>query len=186
MKTFRVPSHNDVPTASQQALDGVKKGLGMIPNLYATIGYSGTALPAYLQFTHAFEGSKTFRNREIQAIYLAVSEANDCSYCLAAHTALGKMNGFTEEETFDLRTGTIADNKLRVLTQLARSFVLNQGRPDQALVDNFFALGYDEAAFIEFVGLITVKLFSNYVHNSTNIPVDFPAAKPVPELEAAF
>ena len=40
----------------------------------------------------------------MQAINLAVSQANECNYCLAAHTALGKMAGFSEEETLDLRT----------------------------------------------------------------------------------
>lgn len=186
MKTFNVPTRTDVPSASQTVFNQLQKAYGTVPNLYATIGYSGTALPAYVTFTHAFEGAKTFRNREIQAIYLAVSEANACSYCLAAHTTIAKMNGFTEEETWELRTGTIPDKKLRVLTQLARSFVLNQGRPDATLVEEFFGLGYTEAAFVEFVGLVTVKLFSNYIHNSTNIPVDFPAAQPVPELEEAF
>ncbi len=181
MATFNVPTRDQVDAKAQGIFDNLKKQLGMVPNLYATIGSAGNILESYLGFSHTAEKS-SFRNREVQAIYLAVSEVNGCSYCLSAHTTLGKMNGFSEEETFDLRAGTSSDTKLRTLTQLARSFVETQGRPDAALVDAFFGLGYDQKAFVEFVALINAKQFANYIHNSMDFAIDFPVAKPLPEL----
>ncbi|MEO0559449.1 MAG: carboxymuconolactone decarboxylase family protein [Bacteroidota bacterium] len=182
MAQFTVPILADVTDSdARQTLEGIQSKLGMLPNLYAFEAHAPQAFLSNLAFAQALE-SGSFSNRQVQAIYLAVSEVNDCSYCLSAHTALAKMNGFSEEETFDLRTGTIADPMLRTLTQLTRSFVETKGRPDAALLDAFFAAGFDQTAFVELVGLISVKTLSNYIHNAAQFPVDFPLAKPVPVL----
>ena len=90
------------------------------------------------------------------------------------------MAGFNDEQILELRQATIADTKLGAITRLTREIVQKQGRPDQRFVDDFFAAGFDNAALVDLIGLITVKLFSNYIHNLTQIPVDFPAAQPLP------
>ena len=115
---------------------------------------------------------------------MAVSQVNGCEYCLAAHTTLGKMNGFSEAETLQLRNGTIADEKLRTLTLLAASITKNHGRPEPQLLDNFFQLGYDNAALVDLVALVADKTLANYVNNITQIPVDFPVAPALSELTA--
>ena len=117
--------------------------------------------------------------KEREAIALAVSESNSCSYCVAAHTTLGKMNGFSEEETIALRDGSIADDKLRVLTRLAISITENRGDADPELLTQFFDLGYDEKALIDLVALVADKFFTNIVGRLTKIPVDFPEAQPL-------
>ena len=148
----------------------------MVPNLYATIGYSGDTLEQFLTFSGG-AGSGTFNNKEIEAIKLAVSQVNNCEYCLAAHTAIGKMNGFTEEQTIELRKGTIDNPKLRALTQLAADIAQNRGHANQALVDQFFGAGFDEKGLIDLVAVVIAVTFTNYVHGTTKVPVDFPAAK---------
>ncbi|MEM8601243.1 MAG: carboxymuconolactone decarboxylase family protein [Bacteroidota bacterium] len=191
MATFSVPTLDQITDADARAtLEQIQKQIGMIPNLYAFEASSPRTFQTNLAFAHAVEQAN-FSNREVQAIYLATSEANGCSYCLAAHTALAQMNGFTEAQTFDLRAGTFNDAtvgdapKLGVLTRLTRAFVQTQGRPDDALLDAFFDAGYTQAHFVDLVALISVKTFSNYLHNASDIPVDFPAAKPLPEAVAA-
>ncbi|MEM6785226.1 MAG: carboxymuconolactone decarboxylase family protein [Bacteroidota bacterium] len=185
MATFSVPTLDQITDADARAtLEQIQQQIGMIPNLYAFEASSPSTFLSNLAFAHAAENAN-FSNREVQAIYLATSEVNSCSYCLAAHTALAKMNGFTEAQTFDLRAGTIDDPKLGVLTRLTRAFVETQGRPDDALLDAFFDVGYTQASFVDLVALISVKTFSNYLHNASDIPVDFPAAKPLPETVAA-
>lgn len=181
MKTIQVPTHTQVSSQNQAIFDNLKQQIGKVPNLYATLALSDVALKANLDFAGAFEKSD-FTNKEAQAVYLAVSEVNQCTYCLAAHTALAQMNGFTEDETFLLRAATIEDVKLKALTQLAKSISENKGRPTEELVDNFFKAGYNEAALINLIGLVSAKIFSNFVHNTTKIPVDFPAAKPLEEV----
>jgi AhpD family alkylhydroperoxidase len=38
-----------------------------------------------------------------EVVNLAVSQLNGCKYCQAAHTATGKMNGFTDDQIIELR-----------------------------------------------------------------------------------
>ncbi len=78
-------------------LDGVRKHLGMVPNLMATLAHSPAALEAYLGLGQALgRGALDARTRE--SIALAVASENGCDYCAAAHTALGKGLGVTAAE----------------------------------------------------------------------------------------
>ncbi|GGH61121.1 putative peroxidase-related enzyme [Filimonas zeae] len=176
MKTFTVPALEQVDGASQTILTGVQKKLGKIPNLYATIGYSAPALKAMLDFEATLGGSNLFTAKEREAINLVVSQVNLCDYCLAAHTALAQMRGFSIAETIAIRKGDIADSRLNTIIRLAQSIAENKGKGEQSRIEAFFEAGFTEAAFIELIGLITARTFTNYVFASTGIPVDFPAA----------
>ena len=183
MSNIKVPVKNEVDTKAQGIFDQLEKKLGKVPNLYATIGYSSNALENFLNFSGK-AGAGTFSAREIEAIKLAVSEVNNCEYCLAAHTTLAKMQGFTEDETHDLRSATPEDERLRVLTSLARAVAVNRGKPGQETVDAFFQAGFDEKELIELIAVVTAITFTNYVHGTTRVPVDFPKAKRLAEATA--
>jgi uncharacterized peroxidase-related enzyme len=176
MKTINVPTVNQLDEKAQNILNNVKSQLGMVPNLYATIGYSSDSLENFLNYSGK-AGKGTFSAKEMEAIKLAVSEVNGCEYCLAAHTAIAKMNGFTEEETIQLRDGSIADAKLNILSNLAADVALNRGKAEQSKVDAFFEAGYDEKALIDFIAVVMEISFTNYTHNLSKVPVDFPKAK---------
>ncbi len=76
MTNFSVPSRGEVSANNQEIFDNLKKGLGMVPNLYAVMAYSDTALANYL----AFQNAKTsFSGKEKQAINLVVSQVNECA-----------------------------------------------------------------------------------------------------------
>jgi hypothetical protein len=49
MKTITVPNKEHLSAESQTILESVEKKMGKIPNLYATIGYSSSALKAMLE-----------------------------------------------------------------------------------------------------------------------------------------
>lgn len=180
MKTLEALNREQVSEGNQQIFDTLKKKVGMVPNLYATAANSDVALGAILGFGETLGGG-TFSGKEVESIALAVSQVNDCEYCLAAHTTIGKMHGLSESQTLDLRTGEIADEKLRALTQLAIGLAENKGRANQGLIDAFFSAGYTKAALVELIGLVAVNTFNNYLNNTAGTTVDFPAA---PELVA--
>ena len=92
MKTITVPAYEQVSPANQAIFDNLKKGLGFVPNLYATFAHSDTALGTYLALQNA-KSSLSPKAREV--INLVVSQVNSCAYCLAAHTALGRNAGAT-------------------------------------------------------------------------------------------
>jgi len=176
MATFHVPTRDQVSAQNQQLFDNLQKGLGFVPNLYATFGLSDNGLGAYL----AFQQSQTkgvFKAKEREAINLVVSQANNCVYCQAAHTALGKLNGFSDEQILQLRAGHADfDPKLDALVKLAKAITETKGHPDNQLIDQFVAAGYPQNALIDLLLLIGDKIISNYLHSITQIPVDFPAA----------
>lgn len=181
MKNIQVPTRDQVDAKSQTIFDQLKSGLGMVPNLYATIGYSSNALGAYLNYSAAIDKG-VFSKKEQEAIKLAVSEENNCEYCLAAHTAISKMNGFTEEEILELRTGSYAaDKKLNAIAGLAKEIAQYRGKASDAAKEAFFDAGYDEAGLIDLLAVVHEITFTNYAHRLTNVEIDFPKAEVLSE-----
>ncbi len=79
---------DQAPAAAQAALHGVEKGLGFIPNAFATLAHSPAALGGYLALSQALnKNSLSPAEREVAA--LAASEVNGCDYCIAAHSFFG-------------------------------------------------------------------------------------------------
>lgn len=153
--------------------------MGKIPNLYATIGYSSSALKAMLETEASLSHDSSFSAKEREAINLIVSQVNNCDYCLAAHTMLAKMKGFTDDDTIAVRKGEYADAKLNSVLKLAKSISSNKGAADDSALQNFFEAGYDEKALIELNALIALRSFTNYVFANTQIPIDFPLTQAI-------
>jgi uncharacterized peroxidase-related enzyme len=174
MSTITVPSRGDVSENNQAIFDNLQKGLGFVPNLYAYYAKNETALGDYLAFQNR---KSTLKAKEREVINLVTSQINGCRYCQSAHTVLGKLNGFTEEQIIELRKGTASfDAKLDALVRFTASVVENRGNATQASKDNFFAVGYNEANMIDVVIVIGDKIISNYIHNLTGFAIDFPVA----------
>ncbi|MEL7005601.1 MAG: carboxymuconolactone decarboxylase family protein [Bacteroidota bacterium] len=181
MKNLEALTREQASEESAQIFDAVKSKIGMVPNLYATIGNSAKALNGILTYGETL-GSGEFSTKQIEAVALAVSQKNSCDYCLAAHTALGKMNGLSEEDTIAIRTGEIQDEKLNALTTLAADITETRGFPSQELVDRFFNVGFSKAALVELIGLVALNTFNNYTNNIADTAIDFPQAPALPEL----
>lgn len=177
MRPFDVPTRNDVSEQNRKIFDDLESKVGFVPNIYATYAYSEHAPARYLTFAN---GKTSLSNREKEAVNLVVSQVNGCSYCQAAHTAIGKMNGFSEEQTLQIRSGeALFDAKLDALVKLAGSIAENRGRVSDAELENFFDAGYSRENLIDLIVNVGEKATTNFLHNVTKIPVDFPAA---PEL----
>ena len=175
---FKVPGYDDVPAAAQPVFDMLKKAAGKVPNLYATIGYSANALSSYIAFVQA-QAKSSFHGKEREAVYLIVSQLNGCEYCLASHTLSAIKFGWTEEETLLLRSGKFPDVKWQAIYRMIQSVIENRGAVNQQTLIDFFATGYQEQALMDLMVLISIMSFTNYVYRLTNIPIDFPLAKPI-------
>lgn len=176
MKKLSALKREQASEQSRKIFEGIEKTVGMLPNIYAVIGSSANALASYLTFSEA-QKNGSFNAKEREAIFLAVSEENGCNYCLSAHTAIAKMNGFSEDDTVQLRAGTYNNRKLSILTNLAKSIVSNRGRADEELVNAFYRLGYDEKSLVDLVALVVDKTFTNYIGRLAKPEIDFPPAK---------
>ena len=177
MSTFNVPKREEVSEKNQSIFDSLEKAVGFVPNLFATYAHSENALENYLNLSNA----KTSLNaKQKEVVNLAVSEVNNCIYCLSAHTAIGKMNGFTGGQILELRSGQASfDSKLNALASLAKNLTENRGAADDRVIENFFNEGWTKENLIDTIVLVGDKTISNYLHKTTNVPVDFPVAQPL-------
>lgn len=179
MSTINVPAREQVSAGNQAIFDQLQKKLGFVPNLYATMAHSEHALASYLAFQNA-RSSITGKAREV--VNLVVSQVNDCAYCLAAHTVIGGMVGFKPEQILEIRSGRAPfDAKLDALAKLTQNIAVTRGHADQALVDAFFAAGWTKENLVDAIVAVGDKVVTNYLHATTQVPVDFPAA---PKLAA--
>lgn len=177
MKHFEVPTREKVSAANKAIFDELKSKLGFVPNIYATYAYSDNALGRYLTFS---SGKTSLSNKEKEAVFLIVSQVNNCVYCQAAHTAIGKMNGFTDEQIIELRKGGAAfDSKLDALVKLAKSIIENRGKISDDVLNAFYAAGYNNENLIDTIVTVGDKTITNFLHKVTNIPLDFPEAPPL-------
>jgi len=177
MTAIPVPTREQVSPPNQALFDTLQKSIGKVPNLYATFAHSEHALGSYLAFQDACS-SITGKAREV--VNLVVSQVNNCEYCLAAHTMLGRMVGFTDAQLLEVRSGGASfDARLDTLAHLVKSIVEGRGRPDPERLDAFFAAGWSTENLVDTIVAIGDKTVSNYLHSTTRVPVDFPPAPPL-------
>ncbi len=176
-RTYTVPARAEVSANNQMMFDNLQKGLGFVPNLYAYFANNETALVDYLTFQNR---KSTLRGKEREVINLVTSQINGCRYCQSAHTVLGKMHGFTDEQVMEIRTGNASfDSKLDALAKFTASAVENRGRASEESKEAFFAAGYNEASMIDVMIVVGDKIISNYLHNLTGFEIDFPIAEKI-------
>ena len=174
MKTFLVPTHDDVSPANQVIFNSLKQKLGRVPNSYAFMASSENGLATYLAYSNA-KSSLNIKEKEV--INLIVSAINDCHYCICAHTTIGKLNGFTDEQILEIRRGEVSfDTKLNALAQLTKEAALNKGKVTEATIENFYAAGYTNESLVDTLLIISERTFSNYLNAIVNVPIDFPLA----------
>ena len=177
--TFAVPTRDEVSPPNQSLFDKMKSGLGMVPNLYAFFANSPSALGDYMTLQSR---KSSLRAKEREVINLVVSQVNECEYCLAAHTVLGKMNGFTDAQVLEIRSGEAEfDVKLNALARVVSEVAVRRGKPSEESVAALLDVGYTNESIVDIVIVIGDKIITNYLHGITQVPIDFPLA---PKLES--
>ncbi|MEW6332469.1 MAG: carboxymuconolactone decarboxylase family protein [Pseudomonadota bacterium] len=173
MTKFIVHTLESAPAASRPMLEGLKKAFGFVPNLYAVFAESPAALQGALAIGEAFSKS-TLSFAEQQLVALAVSETNDCQFCVAAHSTIAKHLAKTDPAlvaaTRDRRP--LPDAKLDVLVSFTRKLVEQRGFVAEADVAAFLEAGYTRAQVIEVLLGVGMKTFNNYVDHIAHIPLN--------------
>ena len=182
MNEYSVPTREEVSENNQAIFDQLNSKLGFVPNLYAYYAKNETALGDYLTLQNR---KSTLKAKEREVVNLVVSEVNGCRYCQSAHTVIGKMNGFSDEQVLEIRRGSASfDEKLDALAKFTKSVSENKGRATEAAKEAFFAAGYGEENLIDVVIVIGDKIISNYIRNLIGFEIDFPVAQELELVEA--
>jgi AhpD family alkylhydroperoxidase len=146
-----------------------------VPNIYQGVGNSAAALEGLLNIGAAL-GKGQLSGAEIEAVKLAVSEAYGCTYCLAAHTLLGKKAGLTEQQTLGARRGALQESKLGALIRFAKTALQPAGRISDEDLRALKAAGYDDAQITEALLVIAQTVFTTLFNRVHQTALDFPPA----------
>jgi uncharacterized peroxidase-related enzyme len=177
----RIPTPKTIdatPAASHALLEAVNKQLGVVPNLFRLVALSPAALEGYLAMSGALsKGALPAPTRE--RIALAVAEVNGCTYCLSAHTYLGKnLAKLDDAEITANRNGASNDPKADAAVRFAAQVARERGHVGEADVRAVKAAGYDDAQVIEIVQHVALNTWTNYLNEVLKTDVDFPVVTP--------
>ena len=173
----RIPtpaSINAAPAASRPLLEAVKRQLGIVPNLFRLVSNSPVALEGYLGVLGALnKGALPAPTRE--RIALAVAEINGCSYCLSAHTYLGKnVAKLDDAEITANRSGASNDPKADAAVRFAAKIARERGHVSEDDVRAVKLAGYDDAQVVEIVQHVALNTWTNYINEVAKTKIDFP------------
>jgi uncharacterized peroxidase-related enzyme len=179
MSRIAVPATiDDAPAASRPLLEDVEKQLGVVPNLFRLVAHSPAALEAYVALIHSLgRGALPAPTRE--RIALAVAEFNGCSYCLAAHTYLGRHQAKLDDaEIAANRGGTSRDRRADAAVRFAVAVLRQRGHVSEGDLAAVQAAGYDDGQVVEIVMHVALNVWTNYLNEVARTDIDFPVVAP--------
>jgi uncharacterized peroxidase-related enzyme len=164
----------DAPAGSRPLLEEVKKQLGAVPNLFRLVATSPAALQGYVGLSAALGGGALPAPTR-ERIALAVAEINGCSYCLSAHSYLGKnLAKLDEAEIAANRNGASNDPKADAAVRFAAKVARERGHVSEDDVRAVKLAGYDDAQVIEIVLHVALNTWTNYINEVAKTDIDFP------------
>lgn len=159
-------------------LEDAQRKLGFVPAMYATMANVPAVLSTYLHGYGLFRSESGFTPAEQEVIFLAVSQANGCRYCTAAHSMVAdKMSGVPAAVLQAIRDGEVLpDARLATLYAFTTEMLLTHGKPSAAQLQAFYAAGYSEAQVLNIILAISVKTLSNFSNHAFAPTLDAPFA----------
>lgn len=159
---------------TKELFNAVEKKLGTIPNMMRTMGNSVAVLNGYLSFSGAL-GESGIGARLGEQIALAVAEADQCEYCLSAHTFIGgRMLGMEAATLSSSREAATGNVKTDAALVFAQTLVRKKGLVNDEDVSKLRTAGYDDGGIVEIVAHTALNIFTNYINNTAKTLIDFP------------
>ncbi len=158
---------------ARDLLDGARRKLGMVPNLFATLAHSPAALGAYLGFGEAL-GRASLSAKLREQIALTVAGVNGRDYCASAHTAIGGGLGLEADELADNLAGRSGDARTAAALDFVRAIVEKRGRVTDDDLAAVRDAGFGDAEIAEMVAAVALNVFTNYFNHVADTEVDFP------------
>lgn len=153
--------------------DGPLKGKHL--NIFTGMANSPATLKSYLELSGVLAGGN-FNAKEREIIQLVSAQTNSCDYCVAAHTAIAKGAGLSDDQTVQARQGHFdGDDKLNALAKFTAAMLEKKGHTSDDDLASFKAAGYTDAHAAEVIPNLALAFLTNYFNHFNETPVDFPA-----------
>lgn len=173
MSQFRLLEPQQVDEKARKNLEGVQSKLGSLPNMFKAMANSPATLESYLAIGQALENGR-LSSKLRERIALAVAETNRCDYCLAAHSAIGRSIGLSQDEIASNRRAQSSEQSSSAVLAFVKSLVDNRGHVSSDDLDGLRAAGFDDGQVAEIVTTVVINIFTNYFNLTAGTPVDFP------------
>lgn len=161
-------------TARRELLGQIHGAFGATPNMFRVVANSPAALRSMWAAFGALGGG-VIAPKLGEQIAVAVANRNGCGYCLAAHTALGRKAGASSEEMSTAQTGASNDPRTAAALAFALDLVERRGQVDASSIDKVRSAGFTDEEIVEILAHVALNLFTNYVNNAFDVPIDFPS-----------
>ncbi len=172
--TFQIHTPETAPAEARETLGAIARNYGFVPNLAAAVAESPATLDGLLGFMSAYDApAMTLSPVERQVVLVAVSVANKCEYCTAAHSMLAGKAGLARPEIDNLQEGRpLSDPRLEALRRFVETVVAERGLVSEAGLEVFFAAGFTKAQVLEVVFGVALKTLTNYANHIAKPPVN--------------
>lgn len=178
MSLFTLYDEQTAPQSTQATLGKIRETYGMIPNLYGYLAESPVALNAYMHINEQLMKHSSLTPAQVQLALLAISEVNNCEFCIAAHSWVISNLKANAQSVAAIRDGeTIQDEKDRVLVNLVRAIVSDRGFVAEEVIQQFLDAGYSKENYFDLLVCNMLKSLSNYANHVTQTQVN-------PEMQA--
>lgn len=162
---------------AKELFEGPLKGKHF--NIFKGLANSPAALDTYVAINAALShGVLNAKEREV--IALAIGELNDCGYCTAAHTAIGKMVGLSDAQTLAARgKAAIDDTRLEALAKFSRQLHEKRGFVSNDELATVRKAGYTDAHIAEICAVYALNIYTNVFNHLNETVSEFPAPPPL-------
>ncbi len=161
---------------AKEIFEGPLKGKFL--NIFKAMANSPAALDVYLGMSGPLHKG-LINDKELEMVQLAIAEATSCDYCVAAHTAIGKGAGLTDQQCLEARKGRSSDRKLDAVAKFAIALHEKKGAVSDQDLAAIRAAGYGDGHIAEFVAAYALAIYTTYFNHVNHTAVDFPAVPKV-------
>jgi len=156
------------PDESKPLLETARRHYGTIPNLFGYLAEAPAALAAYQDLFHLFS-TTSFSPAQQQLILLTVSVANECEYCVAAHSRAGKAAKLAEQTLIAVRNSEVVEDAHdAALVTFTQTVVDKRGRLTETDLTNFDEAGFTQQQVLEVLVGVSLKTLANYTNHLTH------------------
>ncbi|NKX90342.1 carboxymuconolactone decarboxylase family protein [Nocardia coubleae] len=170
--------------AAAEQLAATRTTMGVVPNMAKALANSPAALRGFLGIFGALKAG-VLSAPDQERIALAVAEANGCTYCLSAHSAVSRnVVKLDEAEIQAARRGESADARSAAILQLTLAVVRRRGHIGDDEFEAARSAGLSDEEIVEVVANVARNIFTNYVNEALGVDVEWPLVTPLPTVTA--
>jgi AhpD family alkylhydroperoxidase len=146
------------------------------------MAHSPAVLRAYVAMNASINEHSTLDAATREAIALAVGAVNDCGYCQAAHTMVGRGAGLRDDQMLQIRRGDFdGDTRLATIVAVAREAATDVGEVSDSTWEAALDAGWSDTELADAFASVAANLFTNYFNHFAETELDLP---PAPEVSS--